>query len=115
MPRVKRAVSHVKKRHTLRQKAKGYRWGRKNQIKKAKEAVVKAGVHAYSDRRKKKRNARGLWQIKINAFVRRFDLNYSRFMALLKKNQISLDRKVLSDLANNQTMILEGLIKELNK
>ncbi|PIP33606.1 50S ribosomal protein L20 [Candidatus Falkowbacteria bacterium CG_4_10_14_0_2_um_filter_48_10] len=115
MPRVKRAVTHVKKRHKLREKAKGYRWGRKNQIKKAKEAVVKAGVHAYSDRRKKKRTARALWQIRINAFVRPLDLNYSRFLYLLKKNKISLDRKVLAELAIKQPAILSSLIKQLKK
>ena len=54
MPRVKRGTSHVKRRNNILAKTKGYKWGRKNLIKQAQEAVVKAGVHAYVDRKKKK-------------------------------------------------------------
>ena len=68
MSRVKRGTNHVKKRRKLLAKTKGYKWGRKNLVKRAKEAVVKAGAHAYDDRKKKKRTMRGLWNIKINAY-----------------------------------------------
>jgi len=113
MPRVKRGTIHVKKRRKLLAKAKGYRWGRKKLIKQAKEAVVKAGVHAYVDRRKKKRTRRALWQIKIGAFVRERGLSYSRFINLLKKNKIELDRKILADLAENNKKILVGIIDKI--
>ena len=73
MPRVKRGVTHTKKRNKLLARTKGYKWGRKNQIKRAKEAVVKAGAHSYVDRRKKKRVNRGLWQIKISAFTKNYE------------------------------------------
>jgi large subunit ribosomal protein L20 len=115
MPRVKRGTTHVKKRRKLLAKTKGYKWGRKNQIKRAKEAVVKAGAHAYRDRRKKKRTARGLWHIKIGAFAREHGLNYSRFMNLLKTNGIGLDRKILADLAVNHKTVLGKIIDQIKK
>jgi len=115
MPRVKRGVSHVKRRKKLLAKAKGFKWGRKKLIKLAKTAVVKAGAHAYVDRRKKKRTVRALWQIKISAFVREEGLSYSRFIAALKANKIELDRKILADLAVNQPEVLKQIIAEVKK
>lgn len=112
MPRVKRGVNHVKKRNRLLAKTKGYKWGRKNLIKKAKEAVVKAGAHAFVDRRKKKRTSRALWQIKIGAFAREKGLSYSRFIFGLKSNKIELDRKILADFAVNNKMILSKIVEE---
>jgi large subunit ribosomal protein L20 len=113
MPRVKRGTTHVKKRKKLLSKTKGFKWGRKNQIKRAKEASVKAGAHAYADRKKKKRTSRALWQIRINAFVREYDLSYSKFIDLLKKNQVEIDRKILADLAIKNKIVLEKIIEEL--
>ena len=111
MPRVKRGTFHIKKRKKLLAKTKGYKWGRKNLIKRAKEAVVKAGVHSYVDRRKKKRVNRGLWHIKIGAFVKEHDLSYSRFMALLKKKGIVLDKKILADLAENNKNVMKKIVE----
>ncbi|RMD58897.1 50S ribosomal protein L20 [Candidatus Parcubacteria bacterium] len=115
MPRVKRGTIHVKKRRRLLAKTKGYRLGRKNLLKQAKEAVVKAGVHAYVDRRKKKRTRRALWQIKINAFVRELGLSYSRFINLLHKKNIELDRKILADLAVNNKKVLNAVVEQIKK
>ena len=115
MPRVKRGTIHIKKRRRLLAKTKGYKWGRKKLIKQAKEAAVKAGVHAYVDRKKKKRTRRALWQIKIGAFVREKELSYSRFINLLKENKIELDRKVLADLAENNKKVLTGIIEKVKK
>ncbi len=115
MPRVKRGTTHVKRRKKILAKTKGFRGGRKNLIKQAKEAAVKAGVHAFVDRRKKKRTNRGLWQIKINAFVREKELSYSKFIDLLKKNKIELDRKVLADMAENNKKILTNIIEQIKK
>ena len=111
MPRVKRGTFHIKKRKKLLAKTKGYKWGRKNLIKRAKEAVVKAGAHSYVDRRKKKRTRRGLWQIKISAFVKEEGLSYSKFIDLLKKKDIVLDRKVMADLAENNKEVMKALVK----
>ena len=113
MPRVKRGTMHVKSRRNLLKKVKGYKWGRKKLIKVAKTAQTKAGAHAFMDRRKKKRTNRGLWQIKINAFVREQGLSYSRFIDALKKNNIELDRKVLADLAVNNKKVLAKIVEEV--
>ncbi|MFA6394107.1 MAG: 50S ribosomal protein L20 [Patescibacteria group bacterium] len=113
MPRVKRAKIHLKKRRKLYAKTKGYKWRRKNTVKQAKEAVVKAGVHSYVDRRKKKRTARGLWQIRIGAMVKNYGLSYSKFMGALKKNNIILDRKILSGLAVNDKKVFEKIIEKV--
>lgn len=99
MSRVKRGVNHVKKRKNLLAKVKGFMWGRKNLIKLARTAVIKAGAHAYADRRKKKRYNRGLQQIRISAFVREQGMSYSKFMGALKAKNILLDRKVMSEMA----------------
>ena len=114
MPRVKRGTTHTKRRKNLQKRVKGYKWGRKKLIKQAKEASVKAGQHAYIDRRKKKRTSRALWHIKINAFAREHGLSYSKFINLLKKNKIELDRKTLSDLAVNNKAVLLKMIKEVS-
>lgn len=115
MPRVKRGTTHVKKRRKLLKDVKGFKWGRKKLIKLAKTARTKAGAHSYTDRRKKKRDARGLWLIKINAFVREHELSYSRFMGLLKSNKIEIDRKILADMAVNNKVELAALIGKLQK
>jgi large subunit ribosomal protein L20 len=115
MSRVKRGTTHVKKRRKLLKDVKGYKWGRKNLIKLAKTARTKAGAHAFVDRRKKKRTTRGLWQIKINAFVREHELSYSRFIGLLKANNVEVDRKVLADMAVNNKIELGALISQLKK
>lgn len=115
MPRVKRGMSHVKKRRKLLKAVKGYKWGRKKLIRLAKTARTKAGAHAYIDRRKKKRTMRGLWQIKIGAFVREQGLSYSRFINLLHTNKVEIDRKILADLAVNDKETLAALIAKLKK
>lgn len=115
MPRVKRGTTHVKKRRKLLKKTKGYKWGRKKLIKQAKTAVLKAGVHAYTGRKLKKRTRRSLWQIKISAFVKERGLSYSKFIDLLKKSQIEIDRKILAELAEKYPTVLEAIVKQVNK
>jgi len=115
MPRVKRGTTHVAKRKKLFKQAKGYKWGRKNTIRLAKTAVTKAGAHAYKGRKVKKRVNRSLWQIKINAACRQHDLTYSKFINLLKKDKIDLNRKVLAELAVKVPKAFEAIIKEVKK
>lgn len=113
MPRVKRGVNHVKKRKKLLAKVKGYKWGRKKLISIAKTAVLKAGAHAFMDRRKKKRTSRGLWQVKISSFVKEHGFNYSRFINALKVNNIELDRKVLADLSEYNKEVMTKIVAEV--
>ena len=110
MSRVKRGVNHVKKRRNLLEKVKGFMWGRKNLIKLARTAVLKAGAHAYADRRKKKRYNRGLQQIRISAFVREQGISYSKFIGALKAKNILLDRKVMAELAINDKEALAKIV-----
>jgi len=115
MPRVKRGTTHVAKRKKLLKATKGYKWGRKNQIRLATTARLKAGVHAYTGRKLKKRTNRALWQIKINAAVRKYDLSYSRFIDLLKKNKIEIDRKALAELAVKLPAAFEAIVRSVKK
>lgn len=113
MPRVKRGTSHVKRRKNILKAAKGYMWGRKSKMKSAKVAVLKAGVHAYRDRRKKKSDMRALWNIRINAAVRPHGMSYSKFIHALKTNNIELDRKVLAMLASEHPTAFEEIVKKV--
>ncbi|MCL2021702.1 MAG: 50S ribosomal protein L20 [Betaproteobacteria bacterium] len=99
MPRVKRGVTARARHKKILVQAKGYRGRRKNVYRIAKQAVMKAGQYAYRDRRQRKRQFRALWIVRINAAAREFGLKYSTFMNGLKKANIEVDRKVLSDLA----------------
>jgi large subunit ribosomal protein L20 len=99
MPRVKRGVTARAAHKKVLNAAKGFRGRRKNVFRIANEAVMRAGQYAYRDRRNKKRVIRALWIARINAAVRELGMNYSSFMAGLKKAQIDIDRKVLADLA----------------
>lgn len=115
MTRIKRGKAHLKKRKRLLKRVKGYRWGRKKLIKLAKVAALKAGVYAYRDRRRKKREFRRLWQIKINAACRQLGLTYSKFIHLLKEAKIELDRKILAQLAENQLEVFQKIVEEVKK
>ena len=99
MARVKRGVESRRKHKKVLKLAKGYRGARSRTFKVAKQAVTRAGQYAYRDRRVKKRDFRSLWIIRINATVRSYGTNYSRFIAHLKKMQYGLNRKMLSQMA----------------
>ncbi len=113
MSRVKRGVIHTKRRRNLMKRVKGFEAGRKNLIKLAQTADTKAGAHAYRDRRVKKRTMRQLWQVRINAAARAHGMTYSTFMNALKKKEILLDRKVLSEMAMKTPQIFTELIKNV--
>lgn len=114
MTRVKRGVTANKRRKNLLKHTKGYRWGRKSKFALAKEATMHAWSSAFHDRRKKKGVQRKEWQVKINAASRENGLSYSKLIFGLKKANITLDRKILSQLAVNEPKIFNkivGLIK----
>lgn len=113
MSRVKRGTSHLKRRRNLLRHAKGYRWGRKSKIRLAKTAITKAGVYAYRDRRAKKRVMRRLWTVKLNAALRQEGLTYSTFINQLKKSRVSLNRKMLSQLAEEYPTVFTSLTRNV--
>ena len=101
MPRTKHSVaSHKRKKKVLKQ-AKGYVGGRGNLYRSAREAVDRALSYAYRDRRARKRDFRKLWIARINAAARINGLSYSRFINGLKKSDIEINRKLLSEIAVN--------------
>ena len=110
MPRVKRGMGHVKKRRNLLKRVKGFRKGKSKLLKLAKTADTKAGSHAYRDRKVKKRNMRALWQVRINAATRALGTSYSQFMGGLKKQNIALDRKVLSEIAAKHENVFKNIV-----
>jgi len=99
MARVKRGVTARARHKTIIGRAKGYYHARRQVFRVAKQAVIKAGQYAYIGRKQKKRQFRALWIVRINAGARLFGLSYSRLMNGLKKSEITVDRKVLADLA----------------
>jgi large subunit ribosomal protein L20 len=99
MPRVKRSVNAKKKRRKVLKAAKGYRGSNSSCYKIAVEAVERGLCYAYRDRRVRKREMRGLWIARINAAARLNDITYSRLMQGLKKANVELDRKSLSEIA----------------
>src|SRR3989344_3856445 len=111
MPRVKRGTISNKHRRKLLKQAKGYRFGRSTKEREAKIAVLKAGVHAFAHRRDKKNDFRRLWNVQINAAVREHGLTYSKFIALLKKREIELDRKVLAQLAKEEPATFKRIVE----
>lgn len=99
MPRAKRGFKARRRRNRILKAASGFRGGRRRMYRRAVEAVHRAWAFAYRGRKEKKRQMRRLWIVRINAAVRTHGLSYSRFIEGLKKANIDLDRKVLSDLA----------------
>ena len=99
MSKVKYSVASRKRRKKVLKLASGFRGGRSKLIRTAKEAVDKAGNHAFRDRRAKKRTFRRLWISRINAAARIHDLSYSRLIDGLKKAGVQINRKMLADLA----------------
>ncbi len=114
MPRVKRGVIHVKRRKNILKQTKGFRWGRKNLIRLAKQAATRAGIQALFHRRKKKSEFRSVWLIRLNAFLRgRHQISYSQFMGKLKTNKIQLNKKVLSELGQRYPQVLDKIVDQL--
>lgn len=111
MPRVKRGTIAHKKREKVLKKTKGYRWGRKSKERAAKEALLHAEARMFRGRKEKKRVARSIWNVKINAASREAGVSYSKLIGALKKAQIKLDRKILADLAKNHPEIFKKVLE----
>jgi len=111
MPRTK---SLAAKRHRkVKKEARGYKHAARRRVKVAKEALLHAGHYAYVGRKLKKRDLRRLWIVRLNAAAREHDLSYSRFIAGLKKENIAIDRKILSDIAINDSETFNKIVSEI--
>lgn len=113
MSRVKTGTTRRARHKKIRKAAKGFTGHRGRTVRGAKEGVVHALKHAYKSRRLKKRDFRALWIERINAAVRERDLSYSQFIALLKKKNVELNRKILSQLAVEEAAIFDKIVAEV--
>lgn len=103
MPRTKNTVAGRERRKKVLKRAKGFRGGRRTLYRTARETVDRALVYAYRDRKQKKRHFRTLWISRINAAARINGLSYSRFINGLKRAEVDIDRKMLAELAVNDS------------
>ena len=113
MPRANSSVPRHRRHRKIIKQAKGYYGARSRTFKSAKDAVVKAGLYAYRDRRQRKRMFRKLWITRINAGCRLNGTTYSAFIKGLKIKGINLDRKVLADIVVNDSSAFTALVKSI--
>ena len=113
MPRANSSVPRHRRHRKIVKQAKGYYGARSRTFKSAKDAVVKAGLYAYRDRRQRKRQFRRLWITRINAACRLNGTTYSTFINVLKLKGINLDRKILADMAVNDPKSFSKLASSL--
>lgn len=111
--RVKRGVTSHRRHKALLSRAQGYRGGRKNLIRQAKQAVVHAGADAYRGRKEKKQQMRALWIVRLSAALKPYGISYSKFIGILKVKKIELDRKILSQIAIENPETFEQLVKKI--
>lgn len=110
MARVKSIAA--RKHRKIRKATKGFSAARRKRVKAGKEALMHAGRYAYVGRKLRKRNLRSLWIIRLNAAVRQEGLSYSKFVAGLKRENIEIDRKILSDIAVNDPETFKQIVSE---
>ena len=113
--RIKRSVNALKKRRAILKQAKGYRGAKRKLYRVARQAVMKSGQYAYVGRKLKKRDMRRLWITRISAACKMNDINYSRFMNGLKKANIEINRKMLSEIAINDPAAFTQLVETAKK
>ena len=113
MTRVKGGQNALKRRRKVLSMTKGYRFGRSTKERQAKEAIFHAGTYAFAHRRDKKSDKRRLWQVQINAAVRELGMSYSKFIDALKKANIELDRKILSDIAHTNPETFKKIVSKI--
>ena len=115
MTRVKStSIKHRRHKKILKQ-AKGFRGARSKLVRTANEAIMHAGAYAYAGRKQRKRQKRSDWIVTISAALVNHNLSYNSFIHLLKKNEITLDRKVLSELINKDRSTFDNIVKQVIK
>ena len=113
MTRVKKGINALKTRKNVLRKVKGYRFGRSTKERQANEAIFHAGSYSFAHRKDKKGDFRRLWQVRMNALLKEMGLSHSRFIPLLKKNNIALDRKILADLAQTHPETFKKILESV--
>lgn len=111
MVRVKRGTTTNQKHGKIRARTKGMQRSHRSSIKRGKQAITKSLQNAYNDRRNKKRTLRQLWNVRINAGAHANGTTYSRLINGLKTANVTLDRKILSELATNEPKAFEAVVK----
>ncbi|MDR3128195.1 MAG: 50S ribosomal protein L20 [Bifidobacteriaceae bacterium] len=111
MARIKRAVAAHKKRKVVLERAKGYRGARSRLYRSAKEQLLHSFNYSFRDRRARKGDFRRLWITRINAAARQNDITYNRFIEGIKKAGVDLDRRILADIAVNDSKTFMELVK----
>lgn len=113
MARVKKGTNALKARKNTLKQVKGYRFGRGTKEKQAFEAIFHAGTYAFAHRRDKKGDFRRLWNVRLNSALRENGTTYSKFLGALKKQNISLNRKVLSEMAASRPETFKKLLAQV--
>ena len=113
MPRIKRGVKARERHKKFIKLAKGYRMTRSKLFRRAHEAVIRAGEHAFKGRKEKKRNLRRLWIVRLNGALTNHNINYSLFINSLKKANINLNRKTLSEMAINDPKAFDQVVNSV--
>lgn len=113
MTRVKRGVTAHKRRKNILKRAKGFDNRRSTNLASARQALLKADSYSYRDRRNKKRDFRALWLVRVNAALRDNGTTWSKFAALLKKEDIKINRKMLAELAVRNPVSFDTIVKDL--
>lgn len=111
MSRVKKGVNALKTRRNVLRKVKGYRFSRSKKERAANEAIFHAGTYSFAHRRDKKGDFRRLWQVRMNALLKEMGLSHSKFMPMLKKANVALDRKILSQLAQEHPETFKKILE----
>ncbi len=115
MTRVKRGVATHKRKKNILKRAKGFDNRRSTNLAAARQALLKADSYAYRDRRNKKRDFRAIWLMRVNAALRENGTTWSKFAAILKKDEIKINRKMLAELAVRSPESFDALVKDIAK
>ncbi len=111
MTRVKKGVNALKSRKNILSKVKGYRHGRGTKERQANEAIFHAGTYSFAHRKDKKGDFRRLWNVRMSAILKENGLSYSKFIPMLKKANVALDRKILAGLAEHNPETFKKIIE----
>lgn len=114
MTRVKKGVNALKTRRNILKQVKGFRFSRSKKERAAYEALAHAGAYSFAHRRDKKGDFRQLWQIRLGAGLKQYNISYSKFMGNLKKAHIHLDRKVLAQIASESPTALKAIVEKVS-